>query len=143
MSLFRPAKRKRNVRLPWEQRKGWWRRRPSSQWQLVLGLAVLAAGAVALWATSRQRSKVRSTRVAIAEVKKAIRDFRTDFGRCPRSPVELVHPPRTNTRYLEELPEDAWGRPLWIHCPGRHRPHLADVVSAGPSGSFTVDDNVQ
>jgi hypothetical protein len=56
--------------------------------------------------------------------------------------TELVHPPRSGVRYLDEEPLDAWGQPLWVRCPGRYDEDDADVVSAGPSGNFLNDDNI-
>jgi hypothetical protein len=43
---------------------------------------------------------------------------------------------------LRRAPTDGWGRRLFLRCPGRFDPDSVDVVSAGPSGDFFVDDNV-
>ncbi len=137
-------KRSRGVSLPWERRGAWVREvLAGSRWKTLL-VALLIAGAAALtWRAADQRAKVRETRVAIAEVRRAIDGFRTDVGRCPRSMVELIHPPRAGRRYLRDMPRDGWDRPLWVRCPSRANPNEADVLSAGPSGSFFVDDNIQ
>jgi len=68
--------------------------------------------------------------------------FRAEVGRCPHSTVELVHPPRAAAQYLTEVPSDGWGRPLHVRCPGRLPGDPADVVSGGPSGSFSIDDSI-
>jgi hypothetical protein len=140
------AKKKRssrNVTLPWERRRarvlGMFsarRFRPLLWVGLVVGL-----GAWALSVADR-RARLRTTRAGIAEVQRAVTVFRAEVGRCPRSTVELVHPPKSSARYLSELPNDGWGRELYVRCPGRSDPDSAEVVSAGPSGSFLVDDNI-
>ncbi|MFW6067506.1 MAG: type II secretion system protein GspG [Myxococcota bacterium] len=132
------------VSLPWEERGAWLRGLLAGQrWKVVLlVLAVLGAGFL-VFRNAQHQSRVRRTRIAIAEVERAIAAFRTELGRCPRSAVELVHPPAPGHRRLSEMPLDGWGRELWINCPGHFDPNEADVVSAGPSGSFFVDDNVQ
>ena len=84
----------------------------------------------------------RTTRAAIAEVQRAVAAFRAETGRCPRSTVELVHPPRAAAHYLSELPTDGWGQPLHVQCPGWSNPDAAEVVSAGPSGSLWRGDNI-
>ena len=91
---------------------------------------------------ARQRVRVRDSRVAVAQVKQAIDQFRTDVGRCPSSNTELLHPPLSQKRYLNSMPKDGWGRPLIIRCPGWFEEE-AEVISAGPSGSFLKDDNIQ
>ena len=68
--------------------------------------------------------------------------FVAELGRCPRSAVELVHPPKTGAHYLDELPTDGWGNALYIRCPGGDGKDVAEIVSAGPSASFLDDDNV-
>ncbi len=92
--------------------------------------------------SAHRRVEVRQTRVAIDRAHRALTAFRLDFGRCPSSMTELVHPPRSGVRYLDEEPLDAWGHPLFVRCPGRYDADDADVVSAGPSGNFLIDDNI-
>ncbi len=107
-------------------------------------LTALAVGALLLVARSAdQRQRERETRAAISEIKRGIAAFRADLGRCPQSLYELLHPPRSGRRYLRHIPVDGWGRALWVRCPGRYDPDGADVVSAGPSGSYLEDDNLR
>ncbi len=109
-------------------------------------MTLLVGSAVTVWLVYRaadHEEKMRLTRHAILEVHHAIEDFRADVGRCPRSQDELVHPPRSAARYLREIPDDAWGHRIFVRCPAFHDPDGADVISAGPSGDFFVDDNVR
>lgn len=91
---------------------------------------------------ARRRVQVRDTRVAVAQVKQAIDQFRADVGRCPSSETELLHPPLSQKHYLDSMPKDGWGRSLTIRCPGYFE-EQAEVISAGPSGSLSKDDNIQ
>lgn len=137
-------KRSRAVSLPWERRGALLRELVAgSRWKTALVAVLVAVAAALVWRAAAQRAKVRETRVAISEVRRAIDAFRTDVGRCPRSMVELIHPPRAGRRYLRDMPRDGWDHPLWVRCPSRADPNEADVLSAGPSGSFFVDDNIQ
>lgn len=144
MKALTKRRSKARITLPWEERGALLRELVAGQrWRVVLmGVLVLVA-ALFILQTSHRRTQLRQTRNAIAEVKRAIAAFRGELGRCPRSMVELVHPPGPGTRHLHAMPRDAWGRELYVRCPGRHDPKDADVISAGPSGSFFVDDNVQ
>jgi hypothetical protein len=133
----------RTVLLPWEGRRAWLSELRSGRriGALLLGLAVLGF-VVWAFAEADTRARIRTTRAAIGETRRAVIAFRSEIGRCPRSVVELVHPPKSGARYVEDTPIDGWGRELLIRCPGRLDPTAADVISAGPSGSFAVDDNI-
>jgi hypothetical protein len=137
------TRRRREVLLPWERSRLRYTELLSSQrWKALLA-AVLALGALwAMWRVAQHRERVRVTETAIAEVHRAIAAFRADVGRCPRSTIELVHPPRSGSRYLSKIPDDGWGNTLFIRCPSREDSSRADVVSAGPSASFLIDDNI-
>jgi type II secretory pathway pseudopilin PulG len=108
----------------------------------LLGLVLLIALTIGFTRYARHRVQVRDTQVAIAQVKQAIDRFRADVGRCPRSDMELLHPPLSQKHYLDSMPRDGWGRPLATRCPGYFEEE-AEVISAGPSGSLLKDDNIQ
>ncbi len=133
----------RSVYLPWEQRYTWVADLASGRIWRPFALVVAVVGSLWLvWSHAAERSRVRLTRAAIAEVQRAVASFRAEVGRCPRSTVELVHPPKASARYLNELPTDGWGHALYVRCPHRYEPSSAEVISAGPSGSFLDDDNI-
>ena len=113
------------------------------RWKVMLLVAVASLALAAAANSADHRQRERETRAAIAEVKRAIAAFRADLGRCPQNLRELLHPPRSERRYLRHIPVDGWGQAFWVTCPGRYDPDGADVVSAGPSGNFLADDNLQ
>lgn len=131
------------IRLPWEGRRTWMsgavagrRLRP------LIYLAAAVALLMGAWNFAEERNRRRVTYAEIAQVHRAIDGFRAEMGRCPRSTIELVHPPKAGAQYLENLPNDGWGRPFVVRCPSRQDPNGADVISAGPSGAFGLDDNI-
>jgi hypothetical protein len=131
------------ILLPWE-RKSAWVGRVVFRRRFVFAL-LTAAGVLLLWFAYRAadaRARTRETRAAIAEARRAVTAFVAELGRCPHSAVELMHPPKAGAHYLNELPLDGWGRPLYIRCPGHKPEDVAEVISAGPRGSFLVDDHV-
>lgn len=144
MRTMARRQRREGVSLPWEERGAWVRELLAGRrWKVVLVLGLIAGALFMLYRSAERRARVRQTRIAITEVERAISAFRAEVGRCPHSAEELIHPPSPATRYLRDLPVDGWGHDLWVRCPGHFGPASADVVSAGPSGSFFVDDNVQ
>jgi hypothetical protein len=143
MNAARKRSSRPSVPLPWERRGRVWTGVLTGR--LGLGLVLLVGSVVLIrlaWGVADRRDRERVTRASIAEVQRAVTAFRAEVGRCPRSTTELVHPPRAGAQYLSELPRDGWDRPLFVRCPGRHALDTAEVISAGPSGSFSVDDNL-
>lgn len=139
------VKRKRRpaLALPWEGGSGAWRETFSGRRALPLTMLLLSIGLLyGAFQLGSQRDQVRSTRAAITELSRATRAFVVDMGRCPRSPSELVHPPKSGVHYLGQVPRDAWGNELYFRC-SEGSPVRIEAVSAGPSGSFFEDDNVK
>ena len=135
--------RNRSILLPWERRNAYlaqlgFRRRLGA---VLISAVVLGVVSITYHAADR-RSRTRATRAAIAEAQRAVGAFVAELGRCPHSTVELMHPPKSGARYLNELPVDGWGRRLYIRCPGPTRAQAAEVISAGASGSFLDDDPI-
>ena len=135
--------RSRPILLPWERRSAWVAR-VALRRRFVAALLSAAALALFFWAyrAADERARTRATHAAIAEARRAVAAFVAELGRCPHSLVELLHPPKAGADYLTEVPLDGWGHRLYIRCPG-HRPEdVAEVISAGPGGSFLTDDHV-
>lgn len=132
-----------SVRLPWEDRRGIRRFLERSRLSVVLGLVVFGVLALLVTRAAANRQRRNETRATIGQVHRAVARFRADFGRCPRNVTELLHPPRGRMTYLHGEPRDAWARPILLTCPAPDDPDTQDVVSAGPSGDFLVDDNIQ
>jgi type II secretory pathway pseudopilin PulG len=133
------ARRRRDagIALPWENQGNVLGRLLASTRRRAMLAILLVVGAVfGLVQAMRTRASERATRLAIVEVEGAVRNFRSDHGRCPHSLDELVHPPLAGTRYLRETPRDGWGHPLLVRCPSFDDPDSVDVLAAGADGSF-------
>ena len=107
--------RDRTIFFPWEKtgslvaRLGLGRARP-----LAFGGAVVLFFVI-LGVRERNNIGVRSTRATIGVVAKAVDAYRADHeGKCPKQLEELE-----TSRYLTELPQDAWGHPFRLACPSR------------------------
>lgn len=133
----------RGVSLPWERRRAWLREIfTGSRWRQLLAIITLIFVVIWIWQTAVFNDQIRITRLAIDEVVRAATAFREENGRCPENASELTRPPRAGRRYLRRIPTDAWGRDLQLVCPARHDPESLTALSAGPSGSFLIDDNI-
>ena len=134
-----------SIALPWESRGMWLRDAVTGPRARLIPVA--AALLLCVWAGASlaiEEQAIQDTRRTVNDVHRAIDAFRLDYGRCPTTMRELVHPPRTGAAdYLGREPVDAWDNPLWVRCPARYDEGAADVVSAGPSGNFLDADNVQ
>ena len=118
------------VFFPWERRRGLFgvlgRARVRLVAAVVLGLLVI------VWIRAREEKAagVRATRATITTANNAVSAFRADHaGACPKELAELV-----SGGYSQEVPIDAWGRPLRLACPGRRDPRGFDLASDGPDG---------
>jgi len=138
------AKRRRSgVIIPWERHgalldflRGSWLRK---------SLAAAAVVAAIVWAFRHddQRSRIRETRAAVAELEQAVARFRADHGRCPRGLAELARPPSGSLAYVREVPRDGWGHAFALLCPGRRSGDVADVRSRGPDGTWFGMDEIE
>ena len=124
--------------FPWERRGGlaalpWARTKPLAAALGMIGLLL------ALGARERERTGIRSTRATLLVVREAVDAFRADHERrCPDSLAKL-----REEGYLAVAPEDAWGRPLQLTCPGRRNPDSYDLLSYGPTGDMRGLDRVE
>ena len=130
--------------LPWEHRSRWLQHTlTGSRVRIAVTISLIFVTILALFSLVQQHVRRRASRVAIDEVHRAIAAFRQDTHRCPVDVDELIKPPLPGRRYLQQAPRDGWGHPLYVRCPGRFDDDQPDVISAGPSGSFLVDDNMR
>jgi len=133
--------RPRTVSLPWEARRRWLRELASRRGsRLVVTLALLIFVTHSIWKIQDRHQRTRQTYLRMMELRWALELFQAKLGRCPQSISELIHPPHPSLPELHNVPRDGWGRTFHIKCPGRLNAPRADVISAGPSGSFLSAD---
>jgi len=127
--MARRKRKERTIFFPWERQGGllrlpWLRSRPLMAALFMMTLLAL------LGMRQRDQVGIRTTRATLIVVREAIDAYRSDHQkRCPESLATL-----RDEGYLVIAPEDAWGRPFHLTCPGRRHPDGYDLVSYGPSG---------
>lgn len=118
------------VFFPWERRRGLYGMASRARIRLVV--LVVVAASLMIWIRAREEraAAVRATRGAITVTYRAVSAYRADHGgACPRELGELV-----SGGYTQDVPLDAWGRPLRLTCPGRRDNASFEVSSDGPDG---------
>ncbi|MEM7448079.1 MAG: type II secretion system protein GspG [Myxococcota bacterium] len=144
MRTVKKSGKRPGIFLPWERRIPQWSGLlGGSRWKILLIVLLSSSLAWFLYGSAVRRARIRASQTAIAELRKAVEEFRSDHDRCPERETELIRPPRSSMRYLREIPKDGWNRSLYLRCPSLIDPDRIDVVSSGLSGSFFVDDNIQ
>ncbi len=129
--------------FPWERRRPWIASLARRNVRLGVGIAIAVLVGWILVRVEDRRRAVYSTRAAISNVMAAVSAFRADHdGGCPASIAALLVASGGGP-YLTHRPQDGWGRDLRMTCPGRKHPASADVLSAGPSGSFEDRDQIE
>ncbi|HVU03116.1 MAG TPA: type II secretion system protein GspG [Polyangiaceae bacterium] len=128
------AKRKpqeRQIFFPWEKRGGLLRRIRVDQLQSLVVLAIVLGGVLLIGMHERRTSGIRRTRATLLGVRETVDSYMADHdGGCPKDGLAGVE------AYAGEdkaAPQDAWGKPLRLTCPGRERARY-DLSSDGPDG---------
>lgn len=127
-SLRKPGDRR--IFFPWERRGGLRRWLALGRLRPVLiGLGLL--GFVILVAVRERKSAgIRQTRATLITVRHAVEAYMADHdGGCPPELAAV-----TDYASFQEVPKDAWGRPLRLFCPGRHAEARYELESDGPDG---------
>ena len=118
------------VFFPWERRRGLFGALGRARVRLVLAVALAVAAIVWIRGREEHAAGVRATRAAITGAFFAVSAYRADHdGACPHQLAELV-----TGGYAQDVPIDAWGRPLRLTCPGRRDPQGFEIASDGPDG---------
>ena len=112
-------------------------------------LGVLAAIVVPKFAGRTEQARVTAAMTQIASFSTALDAFEVDNGYYPKGRnglLELVQPPRDAKNwhgpYLKDLPKDPWGFDYVYECPGRHNVGSYDIMSVGPDGRASGDDDI-
>ena len=119
------------------------RRLSGRTWKRVIRVAVTVAAVIYVaWAmeTANESTREKQALVDISRIEHVSRLFRADQGRCPDDIDELVSP-EWNGRYSVSR-VDPWGQPYQIQCPAASDPGGVRVLSGGPDGSITGEDDI-
>jgi len=129
----------RHIFFPWEKSGGLFRRLRFDQARPFL-FVVIAAGLLFLVAMrERERSGVRRTHAILLNVRSAVDSYMADHdGGCPPGGIEALK----GNDGLDDIPKDAWGKPLRLDCPGRDHARY-DLTSDGPDGKRGGLDRIE
>lgn len=118
---------------------------------LVMVIIVILASIVVpkMSGISQRGNKTKAT-AEIASFKTALQAFEIDCGRFPTNDEglgALKQPPAgvqnyKQGGYMDDVPNDPWGRPYVYRCPGQKHPDGFDVFTMGPDGHEGGDDDI-
>jgi general secretion pathway protein G len=95
---------------------------------VLIALGVLAF-VILVGIRERRNAGVRQTRATLVTVRSAVEAYMAEHdGGCPAELAGVLE-----HGGFEQVPKDAWGRPLRLTCPGRHDARY-ELESDGPDG---------
>ncbi|HVJ18081.1 MAG TPA: type II secretion system protein GspG [Polyangiaceae bacterium] len=119
----------RRILFPWERRRMLRRWLGLGQLRPFLLLGALGAFVFLIALSERRAAGERQTRATLVGARRVVESYMADNdGGCPRDMTQAAEHAR-----LEHAPEDAWGRPLRLLCPG-HESNPYELMSDGPDG---------
>ena len=87
----------------------------------------------------RRRAGERQTRSTLLGVRHAVDAYIAEHdGGCPPELSAVA-----DYAKFEEIPKDAWGRPLRLVCPGRREGSSYELMSDGPDGKPAGLDRIE
>jgi general secretion pathway protein G len=112
-------------------------------------LGVLAGIVVPKFTGKSEQARVTAAQTQISNFKTALDAYELENGSYPKGKnglQDLAVQPRNLTTwkgpYMENIPNDPWGRPYVYEAPGKNNPNSYDLMSMGPDGRVGGDDDV-
>lgn len=112
-------------------------------------LATLAAIVIPKMAGRSQQAKVTAAQSQISSIEMALDAFEVDNGYYPKSGGldnllnQPANAPGWKGPYLKKgVPLDPWGNPYTYEFPGKHNANGYDILSMGPDGRASTDDDI-
>ncbi|SNZ06483.1 type II secretion system protein G (GspG) [Persephonella hydrogeniphila] len=112
-------------------------------------LSLLAALVVPNIIGRSEEAKIKTTKVQLKEIKRALEMYRLDNGNYPTTEQGLkalvekpkIPPePKKWKQYMESLPKDPWGNDYIYIYPSEKHPF--ELKSKGPDGELGTDDDI-
>ncbi|WP_457568358.1 type II secretion system major pseudopilin GspG [Desulfurobacterium sp.] len=116
---------------------------------VVLILSLLAAIVVPKLTGRVDETKVKTTKVQLKEIKRALEMYKLDNGMYPTTSQglkALVEKPETPPvpahwhQYLDSVPKDGWGNDFVYVSPADKHPF--ELKSRGPDGELNTEDDI-
>jgi general secretion pathway protein G len=112
-------------------------------------ICILGSLAVGMFSNTQKLALQRQAKGQIGLFKTPIDTYNMDLNGYPPDLEALRTPPsglanehKWNGPYIEELPDDPWGRPYQFVYPGKMRPDSYDLFSLGEDGQEGTDDDI-
>ena len=129
----------RHIFFPWERRGGLLKRVRFDQARPFLLVVTVVALVLLVGMRERSKSGVRRTHAILLNMRNVVDSYMADHdGGCPPGGLDGLK----GADGLEEIPKDAWGKPLRLDCPGRDRARY-DLTSDGPDGKRGGLDRIE
>lgn len=95
-----------------------------------------------------ENAKIKTARLKIKELQKALDLYRVDQNEYPSQSQglqALLNPPGGMNPYLtaKELPKDPWGQQFVYYYPARSGGAGYEILSKGPDGQEGTDDDIR
>jgi general secretion pathway protein G len=104
---------------------------------IVLAIIGLIAAAIGTNVYRRfQEARIRTTKLQVRQVVGHAQTAMLEDASC-QTIEQLVA-----KQALREIPKDAWGTPLVLHCPSEHEKDPVDVISFGPDKKENTEDDI-
>lgn len=129
---MKPRRRltEKRIFFPWEGRGGVLRRLRLGRVRPLVLVLLVGAFFFAIALRERRAAGTRLTRARLLSVRHALDGYLADHeAQCPRALNDV-----TPYAKFEQVPTDAWGRPLRLVCPGRREDSAYELMSDGPDG---------
>ncbi|WP_456397542.1 type II secretion system major pseudopilin GspG [Desulfurobacterium sp.] len=116
---------------------------------VVVILSLLAAIVVPKLTGRLDETKIKTTKVQLKEIKRALEMYKLDNGMYPTTSQglkALVEKPETPPvpahwkQYLDNVPRDGWGNDFVYVCPADKHPF--ELKSKGPDGELNTQDDI-
>ncbi|MBK3332299.1 type II secretion system major pseudopilin GspG [Persephonella atlantica] len=116
---------------------------------VIVILSLLAAILIPKFTGRVEEARIKTTKVQLKEIKRALEMYRIDNGRYPTTEQglkALVEKPTTEPlpkkwkQYLESVPKDGWGNEFIYIYPSDKHPF--ELKSKGADGELETDDDI-
>ena len=112
-------------------------------------IGILAALVIPKMVGRSEQARVTAVHADLSSIKTALDAFEVDNGYYPKSLQDLLQAPGNAKNwhgpYLDPekgLPQDPWGNKYVYYYPGKHNPNSYDLLSVGPDGKESTDDDI-
>ncbi len=112
-------------------------------------LSLLAALVIPRMMGTVDESKIKTAKIQLKEIKRALEMYKLDNGMYPTTEQglealvkepEIPPKPKHWKQYLETLPKDPWGNDYIYIYPADNHPF--ELKSKGPDGELDTDDDI-